>query len=279
MTFNIRTTLICTLVASLAIIPSQALAQRTKKANLQGIIAPAVNSQPDMPSQQAPYDKPTGDSRLITIVDEVTAPTTRGKINSNYAEGIDISHYQNLIDWDLVANEPISYVYIKATEGSSFIDKHYANNIREARRVGLSVGSYHFYRPNVDWSQQLAHMTRIVKSEDQDLVPLIDVEVRGHVSQQKFIDDLKQFIAAVESHYGKKPLIYSGQNFYNKYLSGHFPQHQFMIARYHSERPSLSDGKNYIMWQYSESGRVRGINGNVDRSRIIGDFSLRELGM
>ncbi len=280
MTFQLRTTLLCTLAAAFLLMPSQASAQRRTKASQNGLPTPVVNSTPDTPARQAPTDHPTRDSRLITINDQ--APTnqhTRGNINNLYAEGIDISHHQHHIDWDQVATEPISYVYIKATEGRTFVDDRYARNISEARRVGLSVGSYHFYRPNTPWQEQFANMTNIVKVEEQDLVPLIDVEVRGNVSESKFIADLKLFIQAVESHYGKRPLIYSGQHFYNKHLAGHFPQHQFMIARYNADRPLLSDGKDYIMWQYSERGRVSGISTNVDRSRIIGDFSLRELGM
>lgn len=281
MTFQLRTMLLCALVATCSLMPSETFAQRKQKANTDGLPLPVANSQPDIPALEAPHDAPTGHSNLVSIVDEISTNTIgRGNINSLYTEGIDISHYQERIDWDQVCKEPISYVYIKATEGCNFIDNHYATNISEAHRVGLSVGSYHFYRPNVDWQQQLAHMTNIVKAEEQDLVPLIDVEVRGHVSEGKFITDLKNFIAAVEKHYGKRPLIYSGQNFYNKHLAGHFPQHQFMIARYNtSQQPLLSDGKSYIMWQYSDRGRVPGIRTNVDRSRILGDFSLRELKM
>ncbi len=268
------------LVAFLALAPLSAAAQREKKGNSDGLPTPVVNSMPDEPSAEAPHDAPTGDSRFISLNDptpQVVHP--RGNINSLYAEGIDISHHQHHIDWDQVATEPISYVYIKATEGRGFVDERYQRNVSEAHRIGLSVGSYHFYRPNVDWQEQFVNMISIVKVEEQDLVPLIDVEDRGRVSESKFIGDLKLFVEAVERHYGKRPLIYSGQNFYNKYLSGHFPHHQFMIARYNSDRPYLADGKNYIIWQYSEQGRVPGIRTNVDRSRIIGDFSLRELGM
>ncbi len=280
MTFPKRKKLILALAVALLVVPTTASAQRKSKAGHDGLPAPVANSLPDIPSREAPHDMPTGDSRYITLNDGSSTPLSgRGRINSLYAEGIDISHHQHHINWDKVAQEPISYVYIKATEGRSFVDDRYATNISEAHRIGLSVGSYHFYRPNVDWQEQLANMTSVVKVEEQDLVPLVDVEVRGHVSESKFIEDLKLFIAAVESHYGKRPLIYSGQHFYNKHLAGHFPQHQFMIARYNSDRPLLSDGKDYIIWQYSDRGSVPGISTNVDRSRIIGDFTLRELGM
>ncbi|MBP3227313.1 MAG: glycosyl hydrolase family 25 [Bacteroidaceae bacterium] len=280
MTFSLRHTALCLFAIGWAALPATLQAQRNSKHGHDGMPAPVVASNPDVPSREAPHDRPTAYSQLISLAEPAVQKQTRGRINSSYVEGIDISHYQHHINWDLVAKEPISYVYIKATEGCNFIDERYATNIREARRVGLSVGSYHFYRPNVGWQQQLAHMVSIVKPEEQDLVPLIDIERRGTVSLEKFIADLRNFIEAVERHYGKKPLLYTGQNFYNNYLAGRFPEHQWMIARYNSsQQPSLCDGKDFIMWQYSDKGRISGIKGDVDRSRILGDFSLHELGM
>ena len=201
-------------------------------------------------------------------------------VERRFREGIDVSHYQGRIDWDQVAgSESISYVYLKATEGASYVDDTYSRNLREVRRVGLSVGSYHFYRPNVSWEQQLENLTSNVISMDQDLVPIIDIEHRGRVSQTKFISDLKKFVQKVELHYGKKPLLYSYQNFYNKYLQGHFPDHHWMIAKYQEAKPVLEDGKDYIMWQYTQAGSLPGVEGNVDRSCIMQGFALYHVQM
>lgn len=52
-----------------------------------------------------------------------------------------------------------------------------------------------------------------------------------------------------------------------------------MIARYRSDSPVLNDGMEYIMWQYTETGSIPGIRGNVDRSKIMGDFSLNQVMM
>ena len=206
--------------------------------------------------------------------------TSHARINSKYKEGIDVSHYQGSINWDEVAsNTPISYAYLKATEGASLVDNTYARNLAEARRVGLSVGSYHFYRPNVDWRQQFDNMTAVVKAEEQDLVPIIDIEHRGSVSEQRFIADLRAFIEKVTAHYGKKPLLYTYHNFYNRYLTGEFTDYHFMIARYRSDSPTLDDGKDYIMWQYTSTGSIPGIRGNVDRSKIMGSYSLNQVMM
>lgn len=65
--------------------------------------------------------------------------------NDNLIEGIDVSRYQGEIDWHQVANENvISFVYIKATEGSDMTDSRFAENFKGAREVGLRVGAYHF---------------------------------------------------------------------------------------------------------------------------------------
>ncbi len=197
---------------------------------------------------------------------------------SRFREGIDVSRYQGVINWDQVAGSgEISYAYLKATEGASLVDVTYERNLREARRVGLSVGSYHFYRPNIDWRTQFENLTAAVRAGEQDLVPIIDIETRGRVSHEKFIRDLEKFVNAVTRHYGKKPLLYTFQNFYNKHLCGYFPDHHWMIARYQDDAPTLHDGKDYIIWQYTASGAIPGVEGDVDRSRIMGDFHLWQL--
>lgn len=197
-----------------------------------------------------------------------------------WREGIDVSHYQGFIDWDCVAQcKQISYVYLKATEGNKLVDKQYRRNISEARRVGLRVGSYHFYRPNVPWREQFRHLKEHVKGREQDLLPIIDIERRGRVSEARFIRDLRAFLQQVEKHYGKKPVLYTYQNFYNRYLANCFGDYHWMIAKYQDESPVLTDGTRYTMWQYTESGSLPGIEGPVDRSRLVGDFELQHVVM
>ena len=91
-------------------------------------------------------------------------------IRGGNREGIDVSHYQGFIDWQRVAREgEVGYVYIKATEGNSLQDDTYTYNISEARKAGIKVGSYHFFRANVNVDEQLANLTSLVKKEQQDL--------------------------------------------------------------------------------------------------------------
>ena len=122
-------------------------------------------------------------------------------------------------------------------------------------------------------------MTTIVQKHEQDLVPLIDIETTGGVSHDKFVSDLQVFVERVTAFYGRRPLLYTYQNFYNKHLVGTFPGYQWMIAKYHREEPYLDDETDYMMWQYTQTGRIPGIRVNVDRSRIMGIHALSALRM
>ena len=213
--------------------------------------------------------------------DEMPAVAPLPQLSSNfylgrrYLEGIDVSRYQGVINWKAVAeSKEICYAYMKATEGETLVDRMYRRNIVEARKAGLRVGSYHFYRPNVSWKRQVKNMTKNVIADEQDLVPIVDIEVRGRVSHEKFIRDLKQFVKAVEEYYGCKPLLYTYHNFYNKHLVDYFPGYQWMIARYRPDAPTLNDGTDYIMWQYTASGEIEGVRGDVDRSCIMEGFRI-----
>ena len=196
----------------------------------------------------------------------------------SHVHGIDISHYQGSIFWETIANNTkMAYVYIKATEGGTRIDEKYENNILTAHQYGLKVGSYHFYRAQIDQETQLANFVLQCRPSEQDLIPLIDVEVASGMGVTEFCDSLFKFLDLVEHYYRQKPLIYSGTNFYNKYLAGKMDRYPLMIAQYREPQPVLKDGKDYLIWQYTGKGRLRGINGYVDKSRFMGDHTLKEI--
>lgn len=195
-----------------------------------------------------------------------------------HVHGIDISHYQGNVFWETLGeNSHMSYVYIKASEGGDKIDARYENNIRMARQHGLKVGSYHFYRPKSDQQVQLDNFFTQCRPSEQDLVPMIDVETAAGLSEEAFCDSLFKFIELVEHAYRQRPLIYTGTNFYNKYLSEKLDRYLIMIAQYTSNEPVLKDERDITMWQYTGKGHINGINGYVDKSRFMGKHSLREL--
>ncbi len=200
--------------------------------------------------------------------------------SASYQYGIDVSHYQGRIDWKSVSRDnKVGYVYLKATESNYLVDDTYAFNLTEARRHGIKVGSYHFFRPNVDAVSQYENFRQTVNRRKQDLLPLIDVEVTGGVSVETLHKRLQEFLKLVTKEYGKRPLIYTGRNFYNKYFAGYsyFKPYMFMIAQYTSDEPYLNDGRDFVMWQFTAKGRVSGIRGDVDRSRFVGHYSVSDI--
>lgn len=235
-----------------------------------------TENHPDLMPRQAAQDKPLGNRQLGAY----GMGGDGGFQNVASHEGLDVSHYQGRIDWQKVGCEGgVSYVYCKATEGANYFDDTHAYNISMAHKYGLKVGSYHYYRPTVDINLQLANLTKHVLAHEQDLVPMIDIEEDRGVTEAQFIADLAEFIRKVEKHYGRKPLLYSGEYFYNRHFQGMFHDYEWMIARYSNSQPTLKDGKGYLMWQYSDKGRIPGINGMVDRSRIMGNGNLMKVRM
>ena len=196
-----------------------------------------------------------------------------------HVHGIDLSHYQGEVFWETVGeNTKMAYVYLKASEGGDRIDSYFERNIELAHRYGLKVGSYHFFRPKTDLDLQLRNFMAQCLPGEQDLIPMIDVETTANMPTEVFCDSLMKFLRMVEVAYRQRPLVYTFRNFYNKHLVGVLPEtYPLMIAMYTDEEPVLADGRDYLMWQYSAKGRIVGIKGYVDKSRFMGNHTLREI--
>lgn len=195
-----------------------------------------------------------------------------------HVHGIDLSHYQGKVFWDMVGeNTKMSYVYLKATEGGDRIDDTYETNIFMARQNGLKVGSYHFFRPKTEVQKQFDNFVMQCRPKEQDLIPMIDIETRNGLSTEAFCDSLFKFLDLIEKYYRQKPLLYTGTNFYNANLAEKVDEYPIMIAQYTEEEPILVDDRDITMWQYSGKGRLNGINTYVDKSRFMGKHGLREI--
>lgn len=193
-------------------------------------------------------------------------------------DGIDVSDHQKRIDWEEVAKDKnIKYVYIKATEGATYVSNLYRYNLEQARKHGIKVGSYHFLRTGSRIMDQFNNFKRVVKKGEQDLLPLIDVEVRQGWTNQQLRDSVKAFADLIEDHYGCRPMIYTSSSFYDNILGRAFNIYPLFIARYSDSEPSLKSGAEWVMWQYSERGQVRGIKANVDMSRFNKGRSLSDI--
>lgn len=218
---------------------------------------------------------------LLTVVAGISCAqvTVNGSSANLIYDGIDVSSYQKDIDWSATAKDKnIKFVYVKATEGATYRSRHYQYNIENARQHGIHVGAYHFFRPNVPVEKQFRNFTSVVKKEDQDLIPLIDVEVRGNnLTVKALVDSVLAFADKLEDYYGCKPMIYTGHAFYNSYLSGKIPGYPLFIARYSKVEPRLTGGANWVLWQFSEKGVIAGIDHAVDLCRFNKGCGLKDI--
>lgn len=199
--------------------------------------------------------------------------------DSNGKTGIDVSHYQHSINWSEVSKDTkVTFAIIKATEASDFVDNRYHYNIREARRNGIPVGSYHFYRANVDPELQFRNMMRNIDPTQQDILPVIDVEQTNGVSYDLFLSRLERLCEMVYHEYGERPIIYTGKNFFSKYFnSTRWRHYKFWIAAYTPIQPELAGERDYIMWQYTDNSRIKGISGAVDRSCFVYGHTIEDI--
>lgn len=119
---------------------------------------------------------------------------------------------------------------------------------------------------------QANNYIRKVKLSNGDMPPILDIE---SISRLQSISSLRRgilkWLTKVEAHYGKRPIIYTGETFYNKYLSGsEFKKYKFWIANYNNiSKPKA----NWIIWQFSQKGKINGIEEFVDLNVYNGDLA------
>ena len=192
--------------------------------------------------------------------------------------GIDVSHHQGEINWKRLKSgtpdePPISFAYIKATEGSSHCDKHFAKNWNAAKSNGFVRGAYHYFGTKSSGESQAAMFISKVKLEKGDLPPMVDVEDEPQ-DLALYREELKKFLSIVGEHYKVKPIIYTYKKFHTRHIDNiHFADYPLWIARYNVNDPGIES--KWILWQCSEKGKLPGIREKVDINVLNG--SMEEL--
>ena len=190
--------------------------------------------------------------------------------------GIDVSQYQGKIDWDNVEaieeQFELKFVVVRATAGSNKVDLKFKKNWRNLTESLYIQGAYHYYRPDENSTEQANNFIKNVKLRKGHLPPILDIEKmpKGQ-SMDKLKEGLQNWLSIVEKHYGVKPIIYTGEKYYEDFLQEDFPDYKFWIANYNPWKEKIED--DYLMWQFTEKAQLHGIdelvdvnvfNGNVD---------------
>ena len=205
--------------------------------------------------------------------------------------GIDIARYQHgrgrrpvPILWDKLritsigkkgshnvrgtADYPVSFVYIKSTEGTSVRNKFYVNDYAQARKHGIRAGAYHFFSVKSSGAAQAKHFIQNTLFREGDLPPVLDIEptdaqIRYMGGPEAMFSHIRTWLRDVERRAKVKPILYVNQMFVNKYLSAQPDlkrDYRIWIARYSEYKPDL----RLTYWQLCPDGRVAGIQGAVD---------------
>lgn len=193
-------------------------------------------------------------------------------VAASQTRGIDVSKYQGTINWRKVADSrKVKFVYVKATEGMSIQDPFYRKNIDGARDAGLLVGSYHLYSSKTTAYQQFDNFKKVVKKKEQDLVPVLDIEA-VHCKNLN-IERVDKLLELMEREYGVKPIIYTSQTVYfTHFATKKYRDYQVFIASYNSFPKT-----RFTLWQYTQTGRVNGITGDVDFSEMNQDKTIDDI--
>ena len=196
------------------------------------------------------------------------------KKHEGKAIGLDVSEFQGKIDWTLVEtvddSYPLEFVFIRATAGDDRVDGQFAANWLGAKKRKMIRGAYHYYRPNENSLEQAQLFIKTVHLRKGDLPPVLDIE---KLPKGQSLDSLKiglrRWLKAVEAHYKVKPIIYTGEKYYDDFLMEDFSDYLFWIANYNFYREKI--GEEWLFWQFTEKASVKGIKGNVDVNIYNGD--------
>lgn len=163
---------------------------------------------------------------------------------------------------------PVSFVYIKATEGKSLVNQYYDADYIQARKHGIPVGSYHFFSTHIPADVQADLFLSNAHVQNGDFPPVLDVEpsdakIERMGGAEAMWTSIRTWLNIVEKRTGRIPILYINQRFVNKYLP-YAPdveeKYPVWIARYGEYKPDVK----LVYWQLSPDGRVNGIQGKVD---------------
>ena len=198
------------------------------------------------------------------------------EVPTNYSiHGIDVSRYQQIIDWDnvkqmRVENIKIDFAFIKATEGVNNVDPYFRRNWKKAKEAGVPRGAYHFFIATRSGKSQAENFIKKVEVEPGDMPPVLDVEETYGVSPQKVRQRVLEFLQTVEEYYKVRPILYTNVDFYQYYLKDQFDEYPLWVAHYlQKDGPRIY--RDWAFWQHNEAGRVNGIASYVDFNVFNGD--------
>lgn len=194
-----------------------------------------------------------------------------GPSSNQIYQGIDISSYQRNVNFSAVKNSGIDIVYIKSSEGTTYINPYFESSYSNAKANGLKVGFYHYVRART--TQQAINeanfFARVVSAKQADCKLAMDFENFGDLSVNQINEISKVFLETLENATNSQPIIYSNSFSARTIFSQELTKYPLWVANYGVSMPG-SNGKwdTWVGWQYTSTGIVNGISVYVDRNQF-----------
>ncbi|EPX84670.1 Lyzozyme M1 (1,4-beta-N-acetylmuramidase) [Rubellimicrobium thermophilum DSM 16684] len=194
--------------------------------------------------------------------------------------GIDISRYQTAIHWPTARDAGVSFAFIKATEGADRLDPAFARHWAEARAAGIPRGAYHFYYFCRSAEDQARWFITHVPKERGALAPVVDLEWNPHSPTCTWRPDpahvraeVLRFLDLLEAHYGQRPLIYTEPGFWQDNGLEQLRGEELWLRSVAAHPEEVYGRRGWTFWQYSGTGLVPGVQGQVDLNAFGGTIA------
>ena len=199
-----------------------------------------------------------------------------GPSSNQIYQGIDVSNWQRNIDFRAVKNSGIEVVYIKSSEGRSFIDPYFEANYQNARANGLKIGFYHYVtaRSVSQAREQALFFAKVINGKHIDCRLAMDFEDFGNLSIYEINNISKVFLETLENTTNSKAVIYSNAYSARTIFSQNLTKYPLWVANYGVSPGSNGKWNTWVGWQYTSTGTVNGISGYVDKNQFTDGIFL-----
>ncbi len=210
------------------------------------------------------------------LVLDKPAGISNPNVRADYLLGIDVSHWQGDIDWNAVYSDGYRFAFVKATEGTSYVDSEFQDNMRNASAAGLYVGPYHFAHPDDNSAEDEARffLSKIEPyMREGYMVPVLDLEDGSSLGKTALSQWVNTFMWLIYNETGVRGIVYTNANYANDYLDSSVTQWPLWIAHYDVSSPDTGVWFGWYFWQNTSQGSVNGISGDVDIDLYNGNIA------
>ena len=186
------------------------------------------------------------------------------------AQGIDVSKWQRAINWNAVAQNNVNFAFIRVGSLKTGVDEYFYRNMQGAQAAGIKTGVYIYsYATSVEQAaQEAVFVLEAIKNLEVSYPIVWDIEddVQQHLSKDTIALMANTFCAIIEQE-GYYPMVYANKHWFTKKIG------PIMYDKWVAQWGNSLDIADASVWQYSSTGRINGIAGNVDLNFALKDFS------